>query len=1433
MELWHKLLTYRKKNDQTKLQKSSAEKSESSCSFFGERAPFSLEKDAIRVLLFRECDQRGRKLLYDSKTVVRVPIAESASSGMPSCKTIFKSSKYSGSFITSSSSGAGSSSAPTTHPTPKKSSSGHIKSASTSSSKSDVFAEINGGYGYQYLQAENDTKHLGEFVFGTVALAYRGSCSKLHILQNPQRLLLSRSSPAPRSYLRPSCTSSDQGIEDSSFSSSLSSLSEAVISHTESLDMPYMHGIHSNIGPTWGIDMPHMLSTSHSEGDSGFGGPPSPYGSTCGSFLSPPSLPNTPLGTPSSRQGSGSSLKHSGSLNSLQRRFLRNVTTSLEALGREGEMNEDSVTSSGHHSHRTTRLGLAVIIDIGGGYAEMNRQVEDWFFLHLSVIEASLNKLQSSLDAAYLHPRTFASTTHQAVSQLQKDIMDLVSGPRLCRPVWLGLLGRSSSAERQMLCNHFVDTLASVLASFDTKHTNFFVSKLLTAVLTHHLGWVSTVVPGDYLPLSPRLASSTRNGSCGISSQSSATEDSSAYQATWVERLNESHPYSAVWAQLCELSGAVGYPPKAARTILVGSNSALLTQLLTILSYVIRCSQITEQDMQSYRVGESPSPEHQQPCFSRTSSVASVVTIVEGGQKDGQSQIRHSSSAKLHRDSSIRRSWRLNRENRNSRFSPLECRTNSGDSTAEMVAGVKGLNASDEQIGSVVERGSKIQAESLPPTHSSNKKDKEVSSSKWMLNDDVEIIINREKCAETFSTKIKRETGTSVDVEKSLSTCKTSTNLALLVDDCEASPNESYPVYCGNHQLKTFHEPFSERLYPSLHDLDDHKETFGAVSLEPDVISEKVQKLFRPSKCNVSQECKAFDEQITQLPSIAVSLVPDENGFKDTVLPMKDSTINPAHSNRADASNTGFLNGDICASCSFRATSVSDNSQNLNGIVHVNPSSSDTICEKKSSSRIIPAKNIKPEIEEGGKVLFLLGDNERIEGLKKHSKGSLLQPDSIEPSWISLGQHNTPVIGFEKFDNLAKLDQTNRPSENAVTLPVEPVYTQITSLPSPSDVRKIVRTRNVGRESALDLTSFERENVIYPSLSELKLSAKSGNSSLLKERKEIFTKTHRRRHSDPTNGDCTVKAPLCFSRSLKGVLEEQAADIKALSEVKEGAVGSECTLEKVLECLDNTMKEETSSPIEVIPTFVCEKNLDSHMKDNTISKNISSSDDEPVVLQMPRISCGLRQQQTVTNNGSGSISSSSLASSLLGGVLDHYSSVFVLHATTQVNQWEDVLRQDLYAASHHSTLDPQVSEAVAVVADTDSWEVQVVSSHSFIVERTGCGNQIGLRVGMSPLVSAITDSVLDLARLSVDPQFILQHLEERLCELYLKSQLLAEYLLGGAACGFGGSEASFSPYHLPELTRALGLDLNDLPLLLAVASTHTPALTRMFGITIK
>lgn len=111
--------------------------------------PFPLQKNGIRVLLFRDCDTRGRKLLYDSKTVVRVPLSEApiTSPSVPSCKTLFKAS-----WGVSAASGAplvGSSGVSQTGQTMANKSNNARASTSATFSKPDVYAEVSGGYGYQ------------------------------------------------------------------------------------------------------------------------------------------------------------------------------------------------------------------------------------------------------------------------------------------------------------------------------------------------------------------------------------------------------------------------------------------------------------------------------------------------------------------------------------------------------------------------------------------------------------------------------------------------------------------------------------------------------------------------------------------------------------------------------------------------------------------------------------------------------------------------------------------------------------------------------------------------------------------------------------------------------------------------------------------------------------------------------------------------------------------------------------------------------------------------------------------------------------------------------------------------------------------------------------------------------------------------------------
>lgn len=88
-----------------------------------------------------------------------------------------------------------------------------------------------------------------------------------------------------------------------------------------------------------------------------------------------------------------------------------------------------------------------------------------------------------------------------------------------------------------------------------------FISTLVTAVLTHHLGWVATALPP------------------------------SEVDKEFINRLDK--PYNALWGQLTDLYGAVGHPTKMAHTIITGTNKAeLISKILNSLTYFIRCSDI-------------------------------------------------------------------------------------------------------------------------------------------------------------------------------------------------------------------------------------------------------------------------------------------------------------------------------------------------------------------------------------------------------------------------------------------------------------------------------------------------------------------------------------------------------------------------------------------------------------------------------------------------------------------------------------------------------------------------------------------------------------------------------------------------------------------------------------------------------------------------
>lgn len=102
--------------------------------------PFSSEQ--VRVLLFRECDWTGRRLLFDSSAIEKVNVS---SGNQPT-----KCDKLNGQ-----------------------------KSSSNNKDSSQSFIDMCDGHGYTYNSPANDGCNIGEMVFGSVAMSFEGTSLKV------------------------------------------------------------------------------------------------------------------------------------------------------------------------------------------------------------------------------------------------------------------------------------------------------------------------------------------------------------------------------------------------------------------------------------------------------------------------------------------------------------------------------------------------------------------------------------------------------------------------------------------------------------------------------------------------------------------------------------------------------------------------------------------------------------------------------------------------------------------------------------------------------------------------------------------------------------------------------------------------------------------------------------------------------------------------------------------------------------------------------------------------------------------------------------------------------------------------------------------------------------------------------------------------------
>ncbi|XP_061659870.1 folliculin-interacting protein 1 isoform X2 [Syngnathoides biaculeatus] len=495
-----------------------------------------LEPSHIRLIVYQDCERRGRNVLFDSNAKKRGTDDAHLAGTETQVKMFGKCCRL----------------------RPTGGSSSSLDSSSSSSCASETTRETKEqGLRFQASRCSSDVVMLGEMMFGSVAMSYKGSMLKIHQIRSPPQLMLSKVFTARTGG---SVYGSLNTLQDS-----LEFITQESCNTLRPDQNTVTNNLLGNIGHSHPMDMPGR--GLYDERDSGIA-----------RSASLSSLLITPFPSP------GSSLT-SSCASSYQRRWRRSQTTSLEngvfprwSVEESFNMSDESGGQSLGVA-RKKKIAIGVIFTLSPS-PEENSRFQDFFFSHFPLFESHMNKLKSAIEQAMKMSRRSADASQRALAysrmveglnEFRMTICDLYSMPRVAEPVWLTMM--SGASEKNHLCSLFMREFSLLM---EQASKNQFLPALLTAVLTNHLAWVPTVMPNGQPPIKIFLEK---------------------HSSPSVDMLAKTHPYNPLWAQLGDLYGAIGSPVRLARTVAVGRRQELVQRLLYVLTYFIRCSELLETHM--------------------------------------------------------------------------------------------------------------------------------------------------------------------------------------------------------------------------------------------------------------------------------------------------------------------------------------------------------------------------------------------------------------------------------------------------------------------------------------------------------------------------------------------------------------------------------------------------------------------------------------------------------------------------------------------------------------------------------------------------------------------------------------------------------------------------------------------------------------------
>uniref|UniRef100_A0A3Q3MJM0 Folliculin interacting protein 1 n=1 Tax=Labrus bergylta TaxID=56723 RepID=A0A3Q3MJM0_9LABR len=426
-----------------------------------------LEPSQIRLIVYQDCERRGRNVLFDSNAKKRgteeTPITVShISEGQ--VKMFGKCCQL----------------------RPTGGSSSSLDSSSSCGSR-----------------CSSDVVMLGEMMFGSVAMSYKGSTLKIHQIRSPPQLMLSKVFTArtggsvygslntlqdslefigqDSNTLRP-----DQNTGTNSLLGNIgfSQLCSPRRAFSEQGPLRLIKSASFFSGHSHPMDMPGR--GLYDERDSGIA-----------RSASLSSLLITPFPSP------GSSLT-SSCASSYQRRWLRSQTTSLE----NGVFPRWSVEESFNMSDesggpslgvaRKKKIAIGVIFMLSPN-PEENSRFQDFFFSHFPLFESHMNKLKSAIEQAMKMSRRSVDASQRALAysrmvdglnEFRMTICDLYTMPRVSEPVWLTMM--SGVSEKNQLCGQFMREL-SLLMEQASKN------QLSVSHLHHHQSLIYKNIAGVFV----------------------------------------------------------------------------------------------------------------------------------------------------------------------------------------------------------------------------------------------------------------------------------------------------------------------------------------------------------------------------------------------------------------------------------------------------------------------------------------------------------------------------------------------------------------------------------------------------------------------------------------------------------------------------------------------------------------------------------------------------------------------------------------------------------------------------------------------------------------------------------------------------------------------------------------------------------------------